>query len=213
MKTFLNCKYVEKISKAKQFRKTSLFLYRFKLKEGFALIELLVVIAVLGLLASIILVALNGARAKARDAKRLADFKQFTTGLELYYNLYGIYPCGDATWSPGIMVDSSISYPFLNGGNIPACTNGPTFGLKDAGIISQDMPKDPVNVIGKNTYVYQVNESRTSYVLYTYLETQPVTMSKDGGHCGKLYEIGVGVGSADPNLYPQVMFTFPEGCN
>lgn len=56
------------------------------------MIELLVVIAIIGLLASVVLLALNSARAKARDSKRLADIKQMTTALELYYNDAGGYP-------------------------------------------------------------------------------------------------------------------------
>ena len=59
---------------------------------GFTLIELLVVIAVIGLLASVILVSLTNARGKARNAKRLADVRQISTSLELYFNDCGSYP-------------------------------------------------------------------------------------------------------------------------
>ena len=65
----------------------------FKSKQkGFTLIELLVVIAIIGLLSTLSILALNTARARARDAKRVADVKQIQTALEMYYNDAGSYP-------------------------------------------------------------------------------------------------------------------------
>ncbi|MDD3285686.1 MAG: prepilin-type N-terminal cleavage/methylation domain-containing protein [Patescibacteria group bacterium] len=61
-------------------------------KKGFTLIELLVVIAIIGLLSTLSVLALNGARARARDAKRIADIKQIQTALEMYYNDNNVYP-------------------------------------------------------------------------------------------------------------------------
>ncbi|MCF7820369.1 MAG: prepilin-type N-terminal cleavage/methylation domain-containing protein, partial [Candidatus Pacebacteria bacterium] len=61
-------------------------------KKGFTLIELLVVIAIIGLLSTMSVVALNSARQKSRDAKRVADIKQIQTALELYYNDNNGYP-------------------------------------------------------------------------------------------------------------------------
>lgn len=60
--------------------------------RGFTLIELLVVISIISLLASVVLASLNSARAKARDARRIADFKQIQTALAFYFDKYGKYP-------------------------------------------------------------------------------------------------------------------------
>jgi prepilin-type N-terminal cleavage/methylation domain-containing protein len=55
-------------------------------KKGFTLIELLVVIAIIGLLASIVIVSLNTARAKARDARKQADFRNISAALYMFYD-------------------------------------------------------------------------------------------------------------------------------
>jgi len=63
-----------------------------KNKKGFTLIELLVVIAIIGILASIVLVSINSARKKSRDATRMADLRQIAMALEMYYDSNGSYP-------------------------------------------------------------------------------------------------------------------------
>jgi prepilin-type N-terminal cleavage/methylation domain-containing protein len=62
-----------------------------KSKRGFTLIELLVVIAIIGILSTIVLVSLNSARKKGRDARRVADVRQLQLALELYYDKYNGY--------------------------------------------------------------------------------------------------------------------------
>ena len=63
---------------------------------GFTLIELLVVIAIIGTLASIILVAVNSAKGRARDTTRVSNLKQIQLALELYFDgqIVSQYPLG-----------------------------------------------------------------------------------------------------------------------
>ncbi|MFA5131435.1 MAG: prepilin-type N-terminal cleavage/methylation domain-containing protein [Patescibacteria group bacterium] len=79
-----------------------------KNKQGFTLIELLVVIAIIGLLSTLSIVALNQARARSRDARRLADVKQIQTALEMYYNDLYSYPAS-ASVTPGSQIASGTT--------------------------------------------------------------------------------------------------------
>lgn len=94
--------------------------------RGFTLIELLVVVAIIGLLSSVILASLNGARKKGRDARRLSDLKQLQVAMELYYSEQATpaYPTSIAALVPvDIPVEpkdpstnASYSYALRSGG-------------------------------------------------------------------------------------------------
>ena len=67
-------------------------------RKGFTLIELLVVIAIIGILSSVAMTSLNGARVKARNAKKISDFENISKALNVFYATYNRMP---ANYNPG----------------------------------------------------------------------------------------------------------------
>lgn len=96
-----------------------------KKQKGFTLIELLVVIAIIGILASVVLVSLGGARSKARDARRESDIRQISLAQEMFYDQYTHY--------------ATISSAELTGGTDGARISG-TYNI---GTYLNPIPQDP----------------------------------------------------------------------
>jgi general secretion pathway protein G len=119
-----------------------------------------VVIAIIALLSTLSVVALNSARVKSRDARRLSDIKQLRTALEMYF-------------------DANLTYPQHNSSSTLGATN---FVCLDAGgfktlaqctstVFMQKVPSDPQS---NRIYQYYSN-SATSYRIAYYNESASAT--------------------------------------
>ncbi len=134
---------------------------KIKNPRGFTLIELLVVIAIIGLLASVVLVALNGARQKSRDAKRIADVKGLSTALEAFFNDAGAYPTGTTYVSGALLGSAGMSATSPSGTFV--------FTPNYVGTIpSAPTPADATCTStgsGSNQYFYTTNALGSTYTL------------------------------------------------
>ncbi len=108
--------------------------------KGFTLIELLIVIAIIGILASIILVNLNGARLRARDAEREENIDQIYLALEEYYSTYGCLPVTSHSTCPG-----ASGYLESNTGGWDYSSQGGFLTFLATSGITSEVPVDPVN--------------------------------------------------------------------
>lgn len=99
-------------------------------RRGFTLIELLIVIAVIGVLAAVVLIAINPVRrlAQARDAGRKSDVGQIATASQAYYVTNGRYPTdmNELTASQDLKTNVVPPAPAGGGCNNPVAPHEPT---------------------------------------------------------------------------------------
>lgn len=93
-------------------------------RSGFTLIELLVVISIISSLASIILVSLNFAKAKVRDAEAMMELRQVSTALYLYYAKHNTMPT-PVTIAPHTTAFNEIAQTLVSEGFLGAVPVAP----------------------------------------------------------------------------------------
>lgn len=165
-------------------------------KSGFTLIELLVVVAIIGLLASVVLATLNNARAKSRDARRIADLNEIRKALELFYNDYESYPTLDIS---GSWLDI---YNRLRG--CLQSTNNADCNMAIPNGVSymSSVPQDPLG--DTRSYYYYRCSSGQRYRLRAVLEINN-TVALNSDIDGAFY--GAGDTRCDDNIYQYCLGT------
>ncbi len=149
---------------------------KLNLKRGFTLIELLVVVAIIGILASVVLAALNNARSKGGDAGVKTNLHTVSTQAGLFYenNNLSFLPSGGSDLNLGpcpiyyergsSMVDTdksiadAIVEATLRGNNTNACYNSGSTWAVAVGLTSSDTASWCVDSEGSSRQVDLVPE-------------------------------------------------------
>ena len=136
---------------------------------GFTLLELLVVIAIIGILASVVILALQQSRAKARDAKRISDVRQFLNAMENLFNDSGAYPTSTNYVAAGgaALGTDLLTADGLNGNIYNLVPD--YMGQLPAAPLPADDPfgGSTCQAVGKggNTYWYESDDTGSTYTL------------------------------------------------
>jgi len=132
-------------------------------KKGFTLIELLVVIAIIGILSTVAMTSLSGARAKARDARRRTDLDAISLAAEQYYSQYGTYVI------PGTGYNGCSCGWFNRQDGVAPYVKSIATGMEEGGYFT-DAPRDPTINSDNTTPQYMKYQCGSGFFVYAKLE-------------------------------------------
>lgn len=140
-------------------------------QTGFTIVELLIVIVVIGILASITIVAFNGVQQRARDTDRKSDVNTLVKAMSIWSVQEFKAPINTGAGSGG----SGNGWVYASG--YPA--NIETI-LQNAGLLSGNV-RDPKTPTGVGSYMfYQCNTTKpTMYAFFAGLESPSATDGAD----------------------------------
>ena len=133
-------------------QKLGLFRRITKLRPGFTLIELLVVVSIIGILITLVTVAILPIQRKGRDSKRKADINLMQSGLDLFKADFKIYP--NSTFylgSYGTTLNGGGNSNWALGADLPTCnplSNGDTALFTSDGLdhSAAEFDANPINL-------------------------------------------------------------------
>jgi len=155
-----------------------------KKTKGFTFIEILITVAIIGILASITVIATTGIRMKSRDTKRISDANAIVNALQAYY-------------------DSNKTYPAVLIPGQPIASNGLTF-LKE--VPSNPVPRTDGGCSGTDyTYLKTSAGYKLTFCIGANNGDYPkgIVICKNG-NCLVQDDCEATISDRDGNVYPTV---------